>query len=289
LRGFEDFLPDRDAYLVGGWAEVEPIDGTTFALRYQREIWSDRSALLSERASLDLRSDRLAPVALHGGADYDFAFGRVGKAHLTARLPVSVWMFEASARRYLPYFELWTIWGFFSPTPYNEVEAQVSWTPRPTLSVWASGGYRRYEDAEAPIVFGRLLNDAKRLGAGAMYAVRPGLTLNAEYLIERGFGAFLNSGDVSARWQPHERLSVTFGGTAFQQIEQFRVGNGVVLGGTGALDVEVTPRVGIAVGGSFYRQTFDNRPSTADWNQRRGWAALRIGFGSDAGLGGPGR
>jgi hypothetical protein len=111
LRGIEDFVPDRDAYLIGGWGEVEPLAGTVVSLRYQREIWSDRSALLSERASADARTDRFAPVSLSAGADYDFGFGNIGKANVTARLPLGRFAVEATGRRYVPYFELWTIWA----------------------------------------------------------------------------------------------------------------------------------------------------------------------------------
>jgi hypothetical protein len=284
LRGVEDFVPDRNAVLMGGWAEVEPIDGNVIALRYQREIWTDRSALLSERASLDLRSDLLSPVALTAAADYDFAFGRVGKAHLTARLPVAAFMVEATGRRYLPYFELWTIWGFFSPTAYHEGELQASWRARPHLSVWASAAYRRYEDAEAPIVFSRLKDDSRRLGVGASYELLPHISLLGEYEVEHGFGAFMSSGDVALRWEPQPRIAANVAATAFQQIEQFRVGEGVVLGASASVDVELSARVGLGAGVSLYHQTYDNRPSSANWNQRRGWAALRILFGSDPGL-----
>jgi hypothetical protein len=284
LRGVETFVPDREAYLIGAWAETEPVDGTALALRYQREIWSDRSALLSERASLDLRSDWLAPVAVTAGADYDFAFGQIGKAHITARAPVSSVMLELTARRYLPYFELWTIWGYFSPTAYHEAELQSSWRVRPDLSVSGSAAWRRYQDAQAPIVFSRLKDESVRLGLAARYDLQSNLALSAAYEVESGFGAFLSTGDFSLQWQPHQRVSATVAATAFQQIEQFRVGEGAVLGGSGSVEVEVTARVSLGAGASVYHQTYDNRPSSANWNQRRGWTALRVMLGSDPGL-----
>jgi hypothetical protein len=285
LRGVEDFLPDRDAYLFGGWAEAEPIAGTVLALRYQREIWSDRSNLLSERASLDMRTNFFAPLAVTAAADYDFAFGRIGKAHVTVRLPVTNVSIEATARRYLPYFELWTIWGFFSPSAYHEAELVANWRARPEFSLWISGGWRRYEDAEAPIVFSRLEDESKRFGVGASYELSRNLTLMGDYQYETGFGAHLSTADLSVRWQPHARLTTTVAATAFQQIEQFRVGEAAVLGGSAAADLEITSRVSLAGGVSLYRQTYDNRASGADWNQRRGWTALRLILGSDPGQG----
>jgi hypothetical protein len=86
------------------------------------------------------------------------------------------------------------------------------------------------------------------------------------------------------QWQPHARVWATLAGTAFQQIEQFRVGEGFVLGGSGSIDVDLSQRLSLGGGISFYRQTYDNRPSSADWNQRRAWTALRVVVGSDPGL-----
>jgi hypothetical protein len=55
---------------------------------------------------------------------------------------------EATVRRYLPYFELHTIWGVFSPVAYHELELRGSWGGEP-LGLWASGSYRAYQDAHA--------------------------------------------------------------------------------------------------------------------------------------------
>ena len=50
---------------------------------------------------------------LSGSLDYDFAWRRVGKSNLTLGVPFDQghWLVEVSARRYLPYFDLSTIWG----------------------------------------------------------------------------------------------------------------------------------------------------------------------------------
>src|SRR5690606_36054893 len=131
---------------------------TSLGVRYQREILSDRSGLDSERASLDARTLRFAPVALEGALDWDFAFGRVGRAHLAAewRPPSSPLVLEASVRRYLPYFELSTIWGFFSPVPYHEAGVRASWSAASATVVWARAARRRYGDAEVATVLSPL-------------------------------------------------------------------------------------------------------------------------------------
>src|SRR5690606_16518664 len=64
LEGIEQFFPDRNAAIVGGAIEGRPWRHTSVEARYQREIWWNRAALVSERASLDLTSSVLAPVQL---------------------------------------------------------------------------------------------------------------------------------------------------------------------------------------------------------------------------------
>jgi hypothetical protein len=286
LEGVEQFFPDRDALLLGGELETEPWSHTSVAARYQREIWTNRSALVSERASLDVRSSVLAPLQLTAGVDYDFAFGRIGKSSLNLRLPLSERgvTLELAGSRYVPYFELWTIWGYFSPVAHHEVEARAAWRALPALQVRGAVGYRRYDDAHAPVIFDPLPDDAVSVSTAAAWTASPRLTIDGSFRMERGFGAYLGSGDVAARLRAHERVAVTLDATAFQQIEEFRLGSGVVLGAGGSVDVDVTSFVRISGGAHLYRQTWENRAGDPDWNQVRGWTGLRVGFGRDPGM-----
>lgn len=285
LRGVEDFVLDRSAWLMGGTVWVEPWAGATLTGRYQREIWSDRSGLLSERASLDLRTPLPGPFSLSGAADYDFAFGRIGKANVTVRAPLGpgpdLWV-EAVGRRYVPYFELWTIWGFFDPAAYHEAELRASWRATPSLLLSGYGGWRFYDDTDAPVILSELPDQARRAGLGAFFQPSERWTLTGDWALETGFGAFLHSLHLAARAQATERLSVGLDATALQQIEEFRVGDGRVLGAGIALGWAFNERSRIDVGWNVYRQTFRSRPGSPDWNQSRGWAGLQLGFGSDA-------
>lgn len=285
LEGIEQFFPDRNAAIFGGEVEVGPWPHTNIAARYQREIWWDRSALVSERASVDVTSSVLAPLQVRAGLDYDFAFGRVGKANLNVSAPVHERvMLEARASRYVPYFELWTIWGYFNPVGYHQIEGRAAWRARDGLQLRGSVGYRRYEDAHAPVIFDELARDAVSAQVDAVWNATSRITLDGSYRLERGYGAYLGSADLSARYQWNERVGFSLDGTAFQQIEQFRLGDGVVLGGGGSIDVHVTSFADLSGGAHVYRQTWDNRSGDPDWNQVRAWAALRVGFGRDPGL-----
>ena len=288
LRGVEDFPFDsvsRQFYLFGAAARWEPRAGTAFTVRYQREIQGLQGAISAERASFDVTTQLLRPVRLEAALDYDVAFNRVGKAHVRAQAPLlhSRLILEATARRYQPWFDLFTIWGFFSPVAYHEGELRATWRPLPALRVWGAGAYRRYQDSDAPIVLGGVEREGKRGELGAEWLADTRLSFDGSFRWEQGAGAFLSSGDATVRWSPLDRLSVFVDGSAFQQIEEFRVGEGMVTGVGGGAEVELLSRTRLLAGANLYRQDFQNRPSAADWNQLRAYASLNIGFGEDPG------
>lgn len=287
LAGLESFLPDRDAWLVGGTVRARPIQGVDATLRYQREIWSDRSGLISERASLDLRAFPLDLLRLDASADWDFGFGRLGKAHLTALVPLAEgkWLLEATARRYLPYFELWTVWGFFSPVPFNEGQLRVTWAPRRGASVWAAGSYRSYGETAAITVLSPLEDSGRRGQIGAAWTLTDRLGVRGEYRVEWAAGAFFSGGDAAATLQLSPDISISVNGTAFQQIQEFRLGEGTALGGGLSVDARL-PWYGVrATGGlSVFRAGTENRELQPDWNQLRGFWTLSVPVGEDPGL-----
>lgn len=287
LQGVGSFFPDRNAYLLGATARTTPGDRTTLVARYQREIWSDRSALVSERASLDGRTGLLAPVYVTGSMDWDFAAQRVGKATLSARLPLQDGAFqvELRGRRYVPYFELWTIWGLFNPVAYHEGELRGTWSPLPGLGIRIGGGYRQYDDAgTAPVRIGPTEDDAWFVEAGGRWQPDELWRLSARYRAERGVGAFVSLGELGARWQGMERLSFSLHATASQQVEEFRFGEAMVAGGSAATRIGVTDRLTLDGSLGIYHQFFEDRASDTDWSQLRGSLGFRLELGRDPGL-----
>lgn len=284
LRPIEPFVLDQNAYLVGGVVEVEPRPGTSVTARYQREIWADRVGLISERAALDARSDLPGPLRMDASLDYDLAFGRVGKAHLTlrARLPGDRGWLEATGRRYLPYFDMSTIWGFFSPTPYHEAELKGTLLRYRPLTVWAAAGWRKYGDPEIDVIGPPITDEAQRYSVGALWSHGP-WSAAGEYRLETGFGAVLSSGDVRLRWTVSPSLRLDVRGAAFQQIEQFRVGDNTVLGGGAGAEAALPFGATLRAGVDYYTQGYENRPGRPDWNQLRAHSVLSIPFGRDPG------
>jgi hypothetical protein len=287
LRGLEDaaFLLHEHSFIGGVEVGMDRLLQTDVVARYYREIFGDRSALLSERASLAVRSGLFSPVLVRGTAEYDFGHQTVGKAHLTATAPVTSRTFlELTARRYKPLFELWTIWGFFSPVAYHEGEMRASWNPSRTFGAWLSGAYRAYEETEAEVFGNPLMDRAWRASAGGSLRPRADLNLSGAYEVEGPVGAFLSSGHMAATWRAADRLDLSLRGVAAQQIEEFRIGEGYLLGAGVGLGAELRQDLRLSGGFDLYRHTSENRPSAADWNQRRGWMMLQVGFGRDAGV-----
>jgi hypothetical protein len=288
LRGLDeiDFVRDVEAAVLGAEVAAEPRPGSSVALRYQREIWVDRVGLLSERAALTGRTAELRPVLLSGAADYDFAFGRIGRAHLRAQLPLpgERVVLEATVRRYVPYFELWTIWGFFNPVGYHEAVVQGGWTPTPAVALRASAGHRRYRETEASVFVRPLEDRSWRAELGGRWRVGERLTLDGGWTVDGPVGAFASSGDATLSYRAGDRLGMHLRGMAARQIEEFRLGHGTVIGAGGGVDLELRRDVQISGGVDVYRQTRTERPAAPDWNQVRSWLSVQVGFGRDPGM-----
>src|SRR5690606_23799773 len=106
-------------------------------------------------------------------------------------------------------------------------------------------------------IFEELTRDAVSAQLDAVWDATSRVTLDGSYRLERGYGAYLGSADVSARYRLNARVALVVDGTAFQHIEQFRLGDGIVLGGGGSVDVRVTPFANLSGGAHVYRQTWD--------------------------------
>jgi hypothetical protein len=285
LGPVESFIPDNNAWLFGAAAELNA-NQVAGSLRYQREIWGDRAALVSERAAIDVRSNAWRWASIEAAADYDVAYNRLGKAHLSLRRQLfdNELSVDVTARRYLPFFELWTIWGAFSPVPYHEFEAGAGWRANQRTVLDARAGYRRYSDTDAEVFIAPAADESWRLTLRARRQLSDPLTIDAEYRVETGFGAFLSSGEASVAWAASERLQAGIYGTAFQQILEFRTGEAAVFGLGAHVEWQITSALTATGQATLYRQSFDNRPSALNWTQKRASLGVEWSFGRDPGV-----
>lgn len=285
LRGIEDFVRDQEAYLFGGAAGVRwGVSGA--GIRYQREIHSDRAGIISERAAFDFQTVLPLQLRLRSSVDYDIAFGRLGKANVTLQRGIldGKLLAEVEARRYVPYFDMSTIWGFFSPVPFHELGLRLNAGLSRGTGVQLGFAAREYDDPGVAVVFRPLEDRGYRAHAKAMWSPRERVQVEAGYDLDWAAQAFLHAfdGSVAVQWLPE--LRSRFFGTSFQQFEAFRLGDGRAFGGGLGMEWMATDRIRVDGLMSVIRQEAGRGGENDAWNQTRASFGLRYEFGEDPGL-----
>ncbi len=275
LSPVEDIPPVDRSFLVGGSVQIRPSPFAAVRVQYQREVRSDLGALYSERMAAD--AEFQAPWASFGGeATRDLATQTFND--LAAHVAFNPWRGISSrleVRHYVPYFDLWTIWGAFSPIGYDEATANLNWSSaNARLAFGLSGGRRTYEDTYTGVAFLPLRTSGWRVGATGAVHVARAWTVQGSYDMDINFGASTTDGDVALRWAPSDRGSLSVHGTAFQNIYEFTVGEGRVLGTGLQGSYRLRPDLQVIADATVYQHTGRNEPDLANWDQRR--ASLRL-------------
>ena len=270
LATADNLAPDDGSWLFGGEARYRT-RSFSGSLLFQRELRFDRTDLYSDRISTDLW---WAPGAttLEGSVDLDLVYRRFNEARLRAKHPLGDrWHLEAQVRRYLPYFELWTIWGAFSPVGYTGGDLAVGWSPGREWALRASGGYRDYDDTNAGADFLAVEGDGGGFDLRATWT-RGRWTTSALLGAEGNFGASRNRADVSVRRSFPGGGTIGVFGLYTRQFLEYRFGDARTAGG----GIEASYARGdvtlFALLGA-YTHTFVNRPGYDDYTQPR----VRVG------------
>jgi hypothetical protein len=249
---------------------------------YQREIRTDRAGLNSERIAADA-SFRVSRLNVEGGIESDLANEVINEARLRVSMPVGAGFNTAvEARRYRPYFDLWTIWGAFNPIGFSEAIASASWQSHTgASSIRLGGGLRSYEDDNGGVEFERLREDGWRALVDAAWTPRPIVTFSGGYRADIGFGASRSQGDLSARLNLGSSSYIGASAMAFQMINELHISDGTVYGfGT---DAAFALPGAARLGWSFAVYRHDNRKptTTTDWSQLRGSMFMEWTVGSN--------
>jgi hypothetical protein len=239
-------------------------------LDYQREVDRDSRNFVSERAALavDVRPARRWSFA--AGVDYDLANTWFGNADATVRYTAPWITVTGGLRQYRPHFDLWTLWGVFSPAPYHSADAAVFVRPTHSLEVRARGERYSYSDTETETPLVDVDDDGWRLGVGASYSLGQAWRFDAGYREEYGPGASSHGFDAFVTWLPTTVLSINGYGSTVDRPLEFRFNEASVdmLG----LEAGWSPssQLRLAVGGAQYWESRD-RPDAAafDWDQTR--------------------
>ncbi|MDE3054674.1 MAG: hypothetical protein KGJ70_12360 [Gemmatimonadota bacterium] len=287
LAPVEDIPPVDRSFLVGGQVQIRPSADGVMRFQYQREVRSDRGALYSERGAMAFQY-RFPHVSLGGLVTRDFATETFND--VDANLAFDPWRGIAPRvefRHYVPYFDLWTIWGAFSPVGYNEGTAAFNWASADArLALGLTGGYRSYDNTYTGVAWLPLRTSGWRVGATGALRASDVWSVQGSYDMDINFGASSTDGDVSVRWQPSDRGSLALHGTAFQNIYEFTVGEGRVVGAGLEGAYQLRPDLRFVGDAMLYHHTGKNQPDLANWDQRRASVRLEWRLGGEPGSGG---
>lgn len=284
LEEIDDLPPDERGYLLGLRAATRLGGRGAIGGAYQRVIRADRDGLYSERFAGDA-SVRALGATWEASYIYDLVAGTANDAHLRAvrsfpgRITASL-----AARRHRPFFESWTIWGAFSPVAFDEVRGTVGWRDvADRLTLNTRGGWRRYDETDAGLESIPLRTSGWRAGAGAEWMPVVSWLWYADYDVDIGFGAARSDGSVGGRWTPNERVFIGAALSALENIYEFKVGKGRVVGVRLEGGMRLSRDVRAAVDGGWYAHRLTSSAPTTDWSQRRLSGRLEWTVGRDPG------
>jgi hypothetical protein len=286
IGNVEPLNPKEDAYLMGFHTRWRPSPMLAASLTYQRETTTNTSDLYSERIAGNARlMVKEATVDLE--LKYDLATENTNLARLALAVPLGSGLrASGEVRKYAPFFELWTIWGAFSPVGFNEGRARLDWmSSTGRFSARAYGSYRQYGDTNTDDLPSsqEIRNDAWRFAAGGRYAIRDDMVLDGEYRYDVGYGASRSGGDASLQKTFGQGKYLGLRGTAFETFSEFRVGSGRVIGGgiQGAMPLGAA---NVQASAMLYKHQESDQPRILDLNQARLNFILEIPIGSDPGM-----
>ncbi|HET9424891.1 MAG TPA: hypothetical protein VFO55_05920 [Gemmatimonadaceae bacterium] len=238
LNPLDEWRP-RDRQIVAGAEAAWFVRGVDARAEYRREVDPANDYFVSERTALSVAA-RAGRMRATGGVDYNIAEGHFGTSDLTLSYLRSWYSVTAGARHYRPYFSLWTLWGAFSPVPYNAVHASAQVRATSWLVLDARGESYRYDDAEVSTALVQgLENGGWRANARATARVDSIWTVEASYGQEHGPGAAGSFADAAVTFTPGDRYSFDlYGGSLARPLElRFYDATSRWIGGRGELSV----------------------------------------------------
>jgi hypothetical protein len=282
LNPLDDFQP-RDRQLVLG-ADLAlqhgPLDARA---EYRREVDPAVDYFVSERVALSSSISPLDRVRIGAGAEYDIASGWWGSAEASASYLGRRLSVTAEAKRYRPFFDLWTIWGAFSPVPYRSLRASAA--VEPVAGLWVRGSGERYwfdEDAaESPLV-----STGDRGWRGQLSLVA---TLDSKWTTdgvlraEFGPGAASRTAEVGVSFQPSTEWSVTARLGTLDRPLELRFSDAQVDWLAATATARLSPRLWLASDLGWFGER-RQRPDAAqlDLDQVRVSTRVLVTLGSDA-------
>jgi hypothetical protein len=279
LEAVEELAPEAPGVLLGAHAAYRPNPNLTLSALYHRDMRRDGRALYSELAATN-GVLRLGQSSFEGGLELDVATGSMNEARLRVRPPPFHRMaLTGEIRRYRPYFELWTIWGAFSPVGFDEARLTLIGVTPGGLLLRGEGSYRRY--GEAGDGLGGFRTDGWGIGGTGTWSFEPDWRVEAGYRLEVGFGAARSEGHAGVVRQFGDLGFVAVRGLGFQQLYEFRLEHGTVFGLGADATLRLSDRARAVGGVTGYRHVYAGEAPGLDWNQLRGNLVLQWTIGTE--------
>lgn len=274
LEAIEELAPVEPGLMLNGRVSYRPSARFALSGLYHRDIRDDRAGLYSELARLE-GVWRIGGGSIEGSMERDLAGGQFNELRVRAVAPpVRSIALSGHLRRYRPYFELWTIWGAFSPVGFDEGRVNLAWArPSGDLIVRGHASARSYDETGMENGTGSFRTDGWGAGANASWSPRDLWRVEGGYRVELGFGAARSEGELGLqRRLPDDRGHLAVRGVAFQRLYEFRLDHGAVLGLGAEGAWRLTDRSRLTGNLTAYRHVDRGDGDGLDWTQ------LRAGF-----------
>jgi hypothetical protein len=283
ITSLDPLRPDQGTILLGTSVWAAPSPRSTFTAIYQREVLSDRSGLVSERAAFDGRVGVGARLVVSGSADADLARKTWGKARLSATLLLGHGnSIQLETFQYRPALDLSSIWGVFVPESHSGYSATANVAASTALSFTGGFTYRHWQPLSSGSPFlVDVGNDQKELTIGG-HARAGSYALDASYHLEVGFPGDQSAGDLNVTYARLDGWHVGGQAAAFQQTDLFRVASGTVFGVGATVGSPPGRRLGVSASVMRYLHRRLTGSTGVDWNQTRASITFDWTVGADA-------
>lgn len=282
LNPLDEYRPSQRGLMVGGALGWNAVRGSVRA-EYARELEGDTHYFISERAALSGEYRPATRWSLAGGAEYDLAAGWWGTADIQLRYAAPRLTVNLGARHYRPHFDLWTIWGAFSPAPYDAGTAAVWIRPAARLELRASGERYDFAPTETSTPLVNVEDAGWRTGLGATFTITPRWSLDADLHREFGPGAAAQQLEVALLFTPAPAVVLTARAATLRRPLELRFDDAAVTMLSLDAAFPLTARLQMGLGAARFSEE-RRRPDAAalDWNQTRFYARLSAVLGSSA-------
>ena len=271
LNPLGDFQPGK-RHLVWGAGATWSSAHVAGRARYQREIDSRTRDISSERLALDGVIRPGGGVSLSGGADYDLAAGFWGSAEgmLSYAGFGGKGLVSAGVRRYRPHFDLWTIWGAFSPVPYRAAFGVLAVRPLSGMEVRARGEVYEFDESGAATPLATVEDDGWRWSVDGTYSRLAHWIFDLGLHRELGPGAGSVGYQAGATFLPATRWSVSTQASLLERPLEFRFDDAKLWTFGANVHYRPSDRLRLGLSATRYDEA-RRRPDAAqfEWNQLR--------------------